>query len=233
MQPDSFWQRVNKQGPVPEHRPELGPCWLWTGHKDRHGYGRAYIRQEGRTTTGAHRLAWLIQHGAWPDGHVCHHCDNPACVNPSHLFVGSQADNMADAAAKNRLATGDQLPQTTLTEEQVRSAIDAIVSGEATLMALAKQYGVSLATLNSAVRGTKSWQHIERDREAIDAALQRNRPKLGEAHGNSVLTEEKVREIRARYVGRGGPTQQQLADEYGVSLTAISFVLTRRTWRHV
>lgn len=224
MKEGSFWRRVHK----------TDSCWLWTGSKDRHGYGTVRLRtEEGRSRTGAHRLAWFYTHGEWPDGHLCHHCDNPQCVNPGHLFVGSQADNIADAVSKGRVAKGDRLPQTRLTEEQVREAIDLIVAGKATLMSLAERYGVSMATLSSAVRGTKSWQHIERDHEAIAAALKRNRPKRGEAHGRSVFTEDQVREIRARYIGRGGPTQQELADEYGVSLTAISFVLTRRTWKHV
>src|SRR5690606_24199021 len=105
----------------------------------------------------AHRLAYVLAHGDIPEGmSVLHRCDNPACVNPEHLFLGTQADNVADAVAKGRIAKGDRLPQTVLTEEQVREAIDLIVAGKATLMALAERYGVSMATLNSAVRGTQS-----------------------------------------------------------------------------
>lgn len=91
-----FWLKVNKNGPVPPHRPELGPCWLWTGARDRGGYGQF----SGR----AHRWSWLIHHGYRP-GHglfVCHHCDNPPCVRPDHLFLGTASDNARDMVAKGR-----------------------------------------------------------------------------------------------------------------------------------
>lgn len=104
-----FWSTVNKNGPCPPHRPELGQCWIWTG-AFRGSYGQLTIgsKHHGtRRTEGAHRIAFFLQHGHWPVS-ALHHCDNPACVRAEHLFDGTQADNVHDAVSKGRLAHGDE-----------------------------------------------------------------------------------------------------------------------------
>lgn len=78
-------------------------CWNWTGYKDRKGYGRATLGGRSGRSTGAHRLALIAIGKSLADADlVLHHCDNPACINPAHLFVGTQADNMRDMHAKGR-----------------------------------------------------------------------------------------------------------------------------------
>ncbi len=95
-----FWDKVDKNGPVPTHRPWLGPCWIWTPSKNSGDYGK--IRIDGVLVL-AHRLAWEIKTGTPPgEKHILHECDNPPCVR--HLFIGTQFDNMRDAAKKGRNA---------------------------------------------------------------------------------------------------------------------------------
>lgn len=91
---DRFWPKVEK--------PPAAGCWRWMGSLNQDGYGQ--IGFTSRKLIHAHRAAWLLTHGEIPRGlQVLHTCDNPPCVNPAHLWLGTHADNMADASRKGRL----------------------------------------------------------------------------------------------------------------------------------
>lgn len=90
---ERFWTKVNKDGPLPERRPELGPCWVWTGYRDHRGYGRFRVQ---RRSPRAHRVAVELARGPVPDGlEVDHLCSRRSCVNPAHLEAVTHTVNVA------------------------------------------------------------------------------------------------------------------------------------------
>ena len=134
---------------VPE--PNSG-CWEWTACTDTSGYGQ--IRFNG-TLVKAHRLSYELHVGEIGDKHVLHKCDNPACVNPQHLFLGTQADNIADMVAKGRQARGKSHGSAKLTEADVL----AIRADNRPQRAIAPDYGIS-HRLISDIKNRKIWAHV-------------------------------------------------------------------------
>jgi hypothetical protein len=129
-------------------------CWLWTGAKVRrtNNYEQPIIGTWRSRTENAYRIAWMLYRGPIPDGqHVLHHCDNPICVNPDHLFIGTQKDNMVDMVLKARNATK-------LTANRVIAIRQRYDAGERP-KDLAIEYGVT-PTLIVYVGKRKTWRHI-------------------------------------------------------------------------
>ena len=144
-----FWDRVDKSG----------ECWIWTGAKDGKGYGRLW--HEGKLQQ-AHRVAWQIENGPIPNSLLaCHHCDNPPCVRPDHLFLGTVKDNAEDMVSKGRNRSGHFVgqdhPRAILTEDQVM-AIRAL-EGSMSRPKIAAQFGVAAITVTRIHRRTL-WGHL-------------------------------------------------------------------------
>lgn len=142
---ERFWSKVERNAP--------DECWPWTAGRFLGGYGLFSI---GNRDFGAHRIAWRLLHGPIPDRkHVCHRCDNPACCNPGHLFLGTNADNMRDRDSKGRQARGTRHPRAKLTDDLVR-AIRADGRGS---KALSKALGVSRTVIRNVLLGLR-WRHV-------------------------------------------------------------------------
>jgi hypothetical protein len=130
-------------------------CWLWTGTKERNGYGQVYIGREadGRLVRFyAHRVAYALEHGTFPKAlEVMHRCDVPGCVNPDHLVLGTHHDNMLDRMAKGRAARTKPTIRKISVEDValIRSRLD-IKSAE-----WARQLGVCVSHINRIRRGEK------------------------------------------------------------------------------
>ena len=144
-----FWDKVDTSG----------DCWEWIASCDSNGYGHMFVNEHIRQS---HRLSWEISNGKIPDGmYVCHHCDNPKCVNPSHLFLGSNGDNVRDAFNKGRKChKGEDNPNSILTwyiVNAIRSGFDNIDNGNKThyIKSTAKKYGVSIGCIRDIIYKAK------------------------------------------------------------------------------
>lgn len=127
-------------------------CWEWQGAKTRDGYG--VLRGANGKQLRAHRASWLLTFGEIPEGmRVCHHCDNPICVRPEHLFLGSDLDNAADKIAKGRDARGVKNGASKLSGDAARSIVDLYARGGETYETLAKRFGVCITTVFYVLRG--------------------------------------------------------------------------------
>lgn len=110
---ERFWPKVDQRG----------DCWLWTGSINNYGYGMIAAGGRGGKVLKAHRVAWELTHGPVPDGlEVCHTCDQPRCVNPAHLWLGTHTENVRDMWRKGRGArlVGDASPATQHPERMSR-----------------------------------------------------------------------------------------------------------------
>lgn len=166
-----------RKAPIAEllmERTTMSPsgCWEWNKFRNRDGYGQFFVSAWREKL--AHRVSYITFVGPIPDGlRVLHRCDNPSCIRPSHLFLGDQKANMADAVSKGRQARGarllaarshvlrgEEVGNHKLTEAQVEHIRAVIASNppRGTQSDMARQYGVS-TTLISRIKKSRAWKH--------------------------------------------------------------------------
>ena len=143
---ERFWEKVDRRGP--------DECWPWTGAVSSTGYGN--FGQGGmHRQVGAHRIAFVLSGGVIPPGScVCHGCDNRACCNPAHLFLGSDTDNVQDMIRKERHG------RMKLTAAKVREIRERYEAGNVTHRSLACEYGVEHRNIGRIVRRER-WAWVE------------------------------------------------------------------------
>lgn len=144
---ERFWAKVDKSGGAQA-------CWLWTSARYPKGYG--IIRFDGKVRK-AHRVSFFLHHGHWPEPCCCHRCDNPPCVNPAHLWEGSNADNTRDRDEKGhqRGPRGESHHKAKLSPEDVQS----IRASDESHSVLARQYDVAHSTIQG-IRNGRTWKHV-------------------------------------------------------------------------
>jgi hypothetical protein len=205
-----------------------GECWEWQGSRNRDGYGQIKAGSGSDRVLKAHRVAWEAHHAEpIPVGlQVCHHCDNPACVNPAHLFLGTSGDNAADRDAKGRRTApkGEAHSNSRLTEAQVLEIRSLYAAGVGTQVELALQFNV-LESRISAIISRKTWRHLP----GKVPAKQRVR---GETHSQARFTETQVLEMRRLYAA-GSATQRQIAARFNANQRTVSDIVLRKRWRHL
>jgi HNH endonuclease len=149
---ERFLTKINKT--------EAG-CWEWTAFKNKLGYGQISMGRRGEGRSLAHRVSYSIYKESIPAGMlICHACDNPGCVNPDHLFMGSQSDNMRDCSNKGRVnksikLLGEKHARSKLSEDDVR----LIRSTKGRTTELSKQLGITTANIKYIRRG-ETWRHV-------------------------------------------------------------------------
>lgn len=201
---EKFWSKVQK----------TDECWNWVGSL-RGRYGDFYWKGD---RMAAHRFVWELSFGPIPAGLcVLHKCDNPKCVRPEHLFVGTVGDNTRDMIKKGRGRVnkqyGEDNAHARLTEAQVRKIKQ--LKGDIGQRRLAEMFAISVSNIQMIHTG-RTWAHVDvpmRDRMA--------HPR-GEKNGRAKLTKEKAREIRNM---RGHKSYAEIALDFNVSADTISRVM--------
>lgn len=142
----------------------MSGCWIWVNSRDKNGYGQfgKPVRTKNGSSRKAHRISWMLYNQGIDDGFlVCHHCDNPSCVNPDHLFVGSQKQNLADCSRKGRTLTGEKCPTSKLKESQVLS----ILSDDDKISNIAVKFNVHYMTIWD-IKNGRRWKYLSRSLSA-------------------------------------------------------------------
>jgi DNA invertase Pin-like site-specific DNA recombinase len=220
-------------------------CWPWKASRFQDGYGQFKVGGRNRK---AHRIAYFLHYGIDPaEQLVCHHCDNPVCCNPFHLFAGSEKDNIQDCRQKGRLNTasgdkhglhlhperaakGERVHGSKVTFEQVRQIRELYAAGGITQEQLGTRFGMTRRGIGRIISG-ENWKHAIADGEPKSLSDPERLIKRGSSSHHAKLTESDVIQIRSLY-SLGNPAKE-LASRFGVTVGTIYHIIRRLTWSHI
>lgn len=212
---------------------KLNGCWNWTGAVNQNGYGWVWFNGGPK---GTHRVAWQIYRGPIPKGkQVLHRCDNPPCVNPAHLFIGTNRRNVDDKVKKGRQSKGEN-GLNKLSEKNVIQIFKLLSDPSNTYMEISKKFGVGQRQIYM-IAQRKNWKHLKIP-EGIDESAFLQKRKTHRRKGAGVwcsrLSEKDVFEIK-RHLATDSTRRsvEILAAKFGVSFSAIDSIKYGRTWGHI
>lgn len=201
---------------------ESNGCLEWQGALDKDGYGR--IRVGGRKAVGVHRASWAIANNKDPVGLlVCHNCDNPRCVNPNHLYLGTALQNNRDRVNRGRSnsAHGTMLTIAKLNPELVTSILNEYQKTDASQADVAKLFGVSQATISLIVSG-KNWK-----RSGNLGCDSKSKGRAKEYNKNSKVNFNMAKSIREL---KGLKSQKEIAKIFEISQQLVSLIMQNKAW---
>ena len=213
----SIEDRLNKFH-IKNHR----GCWNWTGKKDRMGYGRCSFEGKKQFT---HRISHKVFKGPVPDDLcVLHSCDNPACINPDHLRVGTQEDNAGDMLSRNRASVGERHTASKLNNESVMKIVKLRNDGM-TIADIARNFDVASTTVSSVLRG-HTWSHLT----GIERATIGPKLRGSMCHASKLCDADVIEILRLSESGMGG---RDISKLFPISESGVSGILLGKSWKHI
>lgn len=213
---DKFWNKVDIKGE--------DECWEWLGNLDMGGYGKFYIIGPNNTALMAHRVSYFLNFGEIPDGMIIMHfiCDNPKCVNPKHLKLGTQRENVEDCVNKGRRSPQDKdnNNRAILSEKKVIEIKRLFETGQYSLSQLSKIFGVAHTTISYLLKG-KSWKGV-----GGEVSIPINRLP------NHTLIEEEVVEIK-KLLQEGILSGKEISELFNTTETNISCIKRGVSWKNI
>jgi predicted transcriptional regulator len=201
---------------------DVNGCLEWHGALDKDGYGR--IRVGGRKATGVHRASWAIANNKDPKGKlVCHKCDNPKCIKPEHLYLGTALDNNRDRVNRGRSnsAHGTRIKTSKLTPELVEKILIEYGKRGVSQKMVAAMFGVSQTAISLIVIG-KNWK-----KSGNTGCKSKSRGLSADLNPNAKANFNMAKDIRAL---KGLKSQVEIAKSFGISQSLVSLILLNKCW---
>jgi Mor family transcriptional regulator len=223
---DSFWSKVAATA-----NPKL--CWEWKAGKGDSGYGSFTFKNKEYKS---HRISYYLHYGVDPgDKLVCHSCDNRACSNPAHYFLGTDLDNAHDKIAKGRAGylKGEEHGIAKLTDSDIMRIRELCNNGVSSTI-LSKEYEVGVSQIRRIATG-QSWKHLPNSGNGNNDNYGEYKTKgdwaVGTRHGHARMTEQIVLEMRKDH--KDGMSVSDISRKYNIHQSGASRIINRDRWKHI